>query len=114
MARSFETDDAHSHQHLRPLRVATRAESIYEEAKTLVDDLPEWRLLSADDAKHVLTCIRAGGIFSTEATVTIRVEGPEGIPSCVVHVRSESNGGLLGRDRSNVAEFMRPLHRRVC
>lgn len=114
MARSFETDDSHPSPHLRPLRVATRGESIYDEAKNLVDDLPGWELVRADDAARILTCRRAGGLLSGAATVTIRVEGPEDLPSCVVRVRSESNGGLRSRDRANVGEFMKPFHRRVC
>jgi hypothetical protein len=114
MARSFETDEAHSSRHLRPLRVATRPESVYDEAKTLVEDLPKWKLVQADDARQVLTCSREGGFLAGPSTVTIRVEGPEGIPSCTVHVRSESSGGLRSRDRANVVEFMEPFHRRVC
>lgn len=114
MARSFETDDSNPNQHLRPLRVATRGENVFDEAKNLVDDLPKWELVRVDAARKVLTCRRAGSLLSGAATVTIRVEGPEGIPSCTVHVRSESNGGLRSRDRANVAEFMKPFHRRVC
>lgn len=114
MARSFETDDAQSIPHLRPLRVATRGGSIFDEAKNLVEDLPGWELVSADGAKRVIVCRRAAGFLAGPATVTIRIEGPEDLPSCTVRVRSESNGGLRSRDRAIVAEFMKPFHRRVC
>jgi hypothetical protein len=48
--------------------------------------------------------------------VTITVEGPDGIPTSTVHVRSETRGGwpLLASDRRVVLEFMKPFHRRVC
>lgn len=113
MVRSFETSDSHSAAHLRPLRVATRKEHVYGEARNLVEDLPGWSLVSADDETCTLTCRRAAGFLAAEATVTIRVEGPDGIPSCTVHVRSQSEGGLRARDRAVVAEFLRPFSRRV-
>jgi hypothetical protein len=46
--------------------------------------------------------------------VTITVEGPEGMPSSTVNVRSESDAGLFARDKSIVADFVRPFRRRVC
>ena len=114
MARSFETDDSQSAPHLRPLRVATRGEHVYGEARNLVEDLPGWELVRADDAARTLHCRRAKGFLTGESAVTIRVDGPEDIPSCTVHVRSETDGGLRSRDRAVVAEFMKPFHRRVC
>jgi hypothetical protein len=114
MGRSFETSEAHASFHLKPLRVASRADGVHEEARNLVEDLPRWSIVSADDARHVLTCRREGGLLSADATVTITCDGPEGIPSTTVNVRSESAGGLVSRDRANVLEFMVPFHRRVC
>ena len=114
MARAFETDDAHSSPHLRPLRVATRGGSVYAEAKNLVDDLPGWEVVRSDDERRELVCRRAAAFLTGPSTITIRVEGPEDLPSCTVRVRSESDGGLRSRDKANVAEFMKPLHRRVC
>lgn len=111
---SFETSEEHGDPGLRPLRVASRKEGIYEQAKEMVADLRGWQIAAADDASLVLQCERKGGLLSPSARVVIRVEGPEGIPSAVVHVRSESRGGLLARDKSNVLEFMRPFTRRVC
>ena len=114
MGRSFETSDAHAQFHLKPLRVASRADGVHEEARNMVEDLPHWTIVSADDARRVLTCRREGGLFSAPSTVTITCAGPAELPSTTVHVRSESSGGLLARDRANVLEFLVPFHRRVC
>lgn len=111
---SFETDESHSNPSLKPLRVASRREGIYEQAREMVEDLDGWAIVSADEETRVLTCERKGGLLGGTATITIRVEGPEGIPSTTVHVRSETAGGLRSRDKANVLEFMKPFHRRVC
>jgi len=110
---AFETSDGHKSEELRPLRVAVRREDVYAEARSQVDDLPGWSVLSTDDAALVIRCQRRGGFLGGAARVTITVEGPEGIPSATVNVRSESDGGLLPRDRSRVLEFLRPFRRRV-
>jgi hypothetical protein len=114
MSGSFATSDEHSSFHLKPLAVASLKRGVYEEAKDLAGDLPGWRVVAADDEHLQLTCQRAGGALSGTATVTITCEGPDGIPSTVVHVKSETSGGLLSRDKKNVLEFMRLFHRRVC
>jgi len=111
---SFETDEQHSNPSLKPLRVASRREGIYEQAKEMVSDLDGWTLLSSDDEGLALACERKGGLLGGTAKITIRVEGLEGIPSCTVHVRSETAGGLRSRDKGNVLEFIKPFHRRVC
>jgi hypothetical protein len=114
MGRSFETSDAHAQFHLKPLRVATRADGVHEEARNMVEDLPHWTVVAADDAQRRLTCRRDGGLLSAASTVTITCAGPADLPSTTVHVRSESTGAGLSRDRANVLEFMIPFHRRVC
>jgi hypothetical protein len=114
MGGSFETADAHAQFHLKPLRVAMRAEDVWSEARNMVEDLRGWSIVSADDERRVLTCARKGGLLSGAARITIACDGPAGIPSTTVHVRSESSGGLVSRDRANVLEFMVPFHRRVC
>lgn len=114
MGGSFATAEQHARLHSRPLRVATRVESVYEEAKNLVEDLDGWTLVHADDERHVLTCKRKSGFLSGESTVTITCEGPPGLPSTTVNVSSRSSSGLFSRDRANVLEFMVPFHRRVC
>jgi hypothetical protein len=110
---SFATSDEHKSEELRPLRVAVRREDVYAEARSQVADLAGWSLLSADDSALVIRCERRGGLLGGAARVTIMVEGPEGIPSATVHVRSESDGGLFSRDRSAVLEFLRPFRRRI-
>jgi hypothetical protein len=110
---SFATDSAHEKAEWRPLQVATRRESLFQEAKEMVADLAAWRLLSTDDERLVLVCERSGGLLGGSARITISVDGPEGLPSATLSVKSESSGGLFGRDRSNVSEFMRPFIRRV-
>ena len=114
MSSSFETSDRHSSFHLKPLRVPIRVDGVYEEARNLVEDLPRWTLVKADDAAHTLVCTRAKGLLSGESTITITCDGPAELPSTTVNVRSESDGGLMSRDKANVLEFMVPFHRRVC
>lgn len=114
MGGSFETSESHSSASLQPLRVPSLQGDIYSAAKEMVEDLSAWSLESADDEARTLVCRRAGGLLSGEATVTITVTGPEGMPSTTVNCRSVSQGGLLSRDKKNVLEFMVPFHRRVC
>jgi hypothetical protein len=111
---SFETSDRESAQHLKPLRLPMQQDSMYSAAKEMVESLAGWEIVGADDAKRVISCRKRGGLLAGESTITIRVEGPEGIPSSTVYVRSETKGGLLSPDRSNVQEFMKPFWRRVC
>ena len=110
----FATSDDNSKQSLRPLRVAVLKDGVYAAAKEMVGDLPGWELVSEDAEGSTLICRRAGGMLSGTAEVTITVEGPDGIPSATVNVRSQTQGGLRSRDKQNVAEFMVPFHRRVC
>lgn len=116
MGGTFATSERHSHFNLQPLRVASLKHGVFEEAKNLATELPSWTLLEADDQSLVLKCERKGGPLAGVAVITITVEGPDGIPSAIVNVKSESRGGVPGfsRDRANVIEFMKPLHRRVC
>jgi hypothetical protein len=108
----FETRDDHADPALRPLRFAVRREEVYAEAKTMVADLG-WTLVRADDERLELSCERRGGFLANPAKITIRVEGPEGIPSATLSARSETQGGLRARDRKNVREFLDPFRRRV-
>jgi hypothetical protein len=110
----YETSEGNARAELRPLRVAMRREELFAEARTMVEDLPRWTLERADEAALELVARRAGGLLGGQATVTIRVEGPEGIPSATLHVGSNSSGGLLANDKAVVLEFMTPFTRRVC
>jgi hypothetical protein len=114
MAGSFETSDGHGSVHLRPIRVPTRKEDIFREALEMVDALEAWELVSQDPATCTIVCRRPGGLMSGAADITVRVDGPDGIPSSTVHVKSVSQSGLRSRDKANVLEFVKPFTRRVC
>ena len=111
---SFETSDDQPVAAHRPVRVAALQAGVFEEARNLASELPGWRVLSADAAAGRIECEVRGGLLAGTARVTITLESPPGIPSTTVRVRSESSGGLLSRDKSIVASFVRPFHRRVC
>jgi hypothetical protein len=114
MGGSFETSDDATSPSLQTLRVAALKGGVWEEAKNLADDLPGWHVLAVDEERGSITCRRDRGFLGGSATVVITVSGPDGMPSTTVHVKSTSEGGLLSRDKANVAEFMGPFHRRVC
>ncbi len=79
----------------------------------MVDDLDGWDVTSVDGEALTITCERKGGFLVGKATIVVSVEGPDGIPNSQTHCSSESTGGLLARDKSNVAEFMEKLWMRV-
>lgn len=110
----FETSPSHDKPEFRPLHVARRREGLYEAAKEMVADLAHWTLVRADDAATTLHCERKGGLLGGTSKVTVRVEGPDDLPSSTLHVRAEAKGGLLASEKSVVAEFMKPFTRRVC
>ena len=110
---SFETSEGNPDPGSRPLSVPMRREELFGEARDMVADLEHWTLLESDETGLVLRCQREGGLLSGTAQVTIRVTGPDGIPSSTIHVKSESRGGILPRDRAVVLEFLRPFTRRV-
>ncbi len=114
MGGSFETTDDAPSPSLQTLRVAALKDGIWQEALNLVEDLPGWKVLAVDEPRGAITCQRDRGVLGGKATVVITVSGPEGMPSTTVHLKSESDGGLLSRDKANVAEFLKPFHRRVC
>lgn len=113
MSDAFDSDERESDPDLQPLRVPMRREELYAEAKDMVADLAGWELVRADDASLTLHCRLAKSFLRGPSEVTIRVDGPEGIPSASVTLRSETRGGFLPRDRANVQAFMRPFRRRV-
>lgn len=110
----YETSDRNPTPDLRPLRVATRKENLWSEVKEMVADLGNWTVVSADDANLVLVCERKGGLLGGASKVTIRVDGPDGMPSSEVNLRAEGQGGLFGGEKAAVAEFLKPFIRRVC
>ena len=113
MSNVFETNDSESNHLLRPLRVPSLRDGIMQTARELVDDLPEWTLVTDDEAAGRLVCERKARLLSAQSTVTLSFESTEGVPSTTVHLRSESTGGLRKGDRANALEFLRLFHRRV-
>jgi hypothetical protein len=111
---SFATSDEHKNRNHQPIRVPTQRGHVYQAAKEMVDDLDGWKLVSEDEAAGRLVVKKSNGFLGGSSTITITVEGPEGVPSATVNVCSESQGGLLSKDKANVAEFVRPFFRRVC
>jgi hypothetical protein len=111
---SFQTSDSHPALELRPVRAAMLQAGIFEEARTLVSELPGWSVIEADETRGLIECAVRGGPIFGSSRITITLDSPPGIPSTTVNVRSESSGGMFHRDRRNVAQFVRLFHRRVC
>ncbi len=114
MAAACETREDATDERLRPLKVPSRPDQVFESAREMVEDLDGWEVVASDASARVLTCRKRGGFFAGTATITIHCEGLEALPSTVVHVRSTTEGGVLARDRALVLEFLTPFHRRVC
>jgi hypothetical protein len=98
---SFETDDQSARPHHRPVRVAKGKHETYSAAVELCEDLG-WSLVATDPARPSLKCERRNGFLGGKSTIEVWIEGPEGIPSSITHVRSRSEGALFPRDRSIV------------
>jgi hypothetical protein len=113
MRAFFETSDTHAQPHLKPLRVAMRVDAVWEAAREQASDLPGWTIVQADEAARRIVCTRRKRFLSGEATITITCSGPADLPTTTVHVRSETGGGFVARDRANVLEFLVPFARRV-
>ncbi len=108
---SYASRDEDPDPRLRPMRVAVRREDVFSEAKDMAADLG-WSIVERDDAALRLVCERAGALLRAKARITIEVDGPEGIPTATVTVRSVSTGAFA-RDRENVRAFLEPFRRRV-
>ena len=65
-----------------------------------------------DDESRVAVLVKPGGLMSGTATIT--VEGHEDVPSTTVSARCETDGGLMGRNEANVADFIKIFNRRIC
>jgi hypothetical protein len=109
----FESSDSHGSLELQPLRVPQPKGDMYSTAKELVEALPDWSILSENEEQGLIVCERKARALSAKSKVTIKIEGPDGIPSTTVTMVSESEGGLLGGDKKNVNEFMKLYRRRV-
>ncbi|MDZ4775122.1 MAG: hypothetical protein SGI72_18545 [Planctomycetota bacterium] len=114
MRAMFETSDAHAGAHLKPLRVPMRADAVFEAVCEQAADMSGWTIQSSDAALRTIVAKRRKRFLSGEATITIRCTGEADLPSTTVNIRSETNGGFIGRDKANVLEFLVPFERRVC
>ena len=109
----FETSLDNSNRWHQPVRVPVGKENVFGAAKEMVEDLPGWKVQSVDEEKLTISCEKEGGLLGGTASILIRVEGPDGIPSSETHCCSESTGGLLSKDKGNVAEFVKKFWMRV-
>jgi hypothetical protein len=113
MASSFASSDSHSQLYLKPLRVPSLKDGIYATAVELVEALDDWTIDSQDEGQGVIVATRRARFLSGPSKVTIKVEGPDGVPSTTVTLESTTDGGLRKCDKANVVEFMKLFHRRV-
>ena len=109
----FETSLDHPNRWHQPVRVPVNKGDVFGAAKEMVDDLDGWTVQGADDQALTITCEKKGGMLGGTATITIRVEGPDGIPNSETHCVSESSGGLMSKDKANVAEFVKKFWMRM-
>lgn len=108
---SFSTSpDAGSKWH-RPVSVPSGREGVFGTVVELMEDLG-WPVESVDEAACTLVATKANGFLGGTSRITVKVSGPDGIPSSDTHVTSESEA-LLSRDKGNVATFCRKLWMRV-
>ena len=87
---AFATSDSHKSRNHQPIRVPTQRGNIYRAAKEMVADLAARKLHSEDEQQRTLTCRNENGFLGAVTTNTITVEGPEGVPSTTVNVRSDT------------------------
>ena len=110
----FETSEQSGNRWHQPVRVATSKGNIFGAAKEMCADLEGWTVLDVDEGAFTIKCARKNGLLAGDSTIVVRVEGPDDLPSSTTHVRSESSGGLLSRDKQVVAEFIKKFTMRVC
>ena len=109
----FETSLDHSNRWHQPVRVPVGKENVFGSAKEMVADLPGWEVQSVDEQALTIHCEKKGGLLGGTSKIVVRVEGPDGIPSSETHCTCESTGGLLSKDKGNVAEFVKKFWMRV-
>ena len=110
---AFETSESNPNRWHQPVRVPQNKGDIFGAAKEMVEDLPGWEIQRVDEDALEIHCTKSGGVLGGKANIVVRVEGPDGIPNSATHCRSETSGGLLGRDKKNVAEFVQKFFMRV-
>ncbi len=109
----FETSDGHSGRWHKPVCVPVNRADVFASALEMIADLPGWSVTSTDQDGLRAECERSNGPLRGTSTISIWVEGPEGIPNSTTHCRSTSSGSLLSRDKGNVAEFVQKFWMRV-
>lgn len=109
----FETSAEHGNRWHQPVRVPINKADVFGSAREMVDDLEGWVVKSVDEEALTITCERRNGFLGGTSQIVVRVDGPDGIPNSETSCASESQGGLLSRDRANVAEFVRKFWMRV-
>ena len=109
----FETKDEHPGRWQRPVRVPARKQDIFGAAKEMCEDLESWRVLEVDEGGLRITCERKNGLLGGTSRIQVWVEGPDDIPSCTTNASSDG-GGIVNRDKANVAEFIKKFTMRVC
>jgi hypothetical protein len=109
----FETSESHPNRWHQPVRVPVGKGDIFSAAREMVADLDGWSVEAVDEQGLSITCQKKGGLLGGTAKIVVRVEGPDGIPNSETHCCSESSGGLLSRDKANVAEFVKKFWMRV-
>ena len=109
----FETNEDHPGRWHRPVCVPMGKEDVFGSALEMLEDLPRWSVESVDKDGLSATCTCNNGPLRGTSTIVIRVEGPDGLPNSQTHCSSQSSGGLLPRDKSNVAEFIQKFWMRV-
>ena len=109
----FETRASNAKRWHQPVRVPLNKRDAFGAAREMVHDLPGWRVRAVDDDGLTISCERKNGLLGGTSRILVRVEGPDGIPNSETHCSSESSGGVLSRDKANVAEFVRKFWMRV-
>lgn len=111
MAR-FETSNQASSKWHRPVAVPSSKEGVFGTVRELLEDLPDWKVDSVDEAALTVHVTKPNGFLAGSSKIEIKVTGPEGIPSSETHISSESEA-LRSSDKANVALFCRKLWMRV-
>ena len=110
---AFETQDSHPKRWHQPVRVPQEKGGVFGAAKELVDDLQGWEVDAVDEESLTICITRKNRMLGGTSKIVVCVKGPDGIPNSETHCSSESSGGLLNRDKANVAEFIQKFWMRV-
>ncbi len=110
----FETSLEHQSPNHRPIAVPARKGDIFGAAKEMCADLDGWEIIKVEEESLTLHCRRKNGLLGGTSEITVRVEGPDDLPSSTTYVSSSSSGGLLSKDKGIVGEFVKRFTMRIC